>query len=201
MKPQPIAQSGDGLRLVFVGGSNHHPNRDGLLWFLKYVWPELKRRLPTSELTVCGHWENGILPSESENVEFTGQIPEAALLDILSNSTIGISPLRFGAGMKRKTLSYFSSGLPVVSTKYGVEGLASSPEIVPGTILAETPEEWVSAIYDLSSDNQLWKQKSAEGLMFVETRFSPNAFLSSIGSLFSELLERKVSDGRTQSSI
>ena len=42
-------------RLVFVGGFNHPPNLDGVLYFCRDIWPVILSSIPTAELTIIGN--------------------------------------------------------------------------------------------------------------------------------------------------
>lgn len=110
--------------IVFIGSSDHMPNREGLTWFLNSCWPSLHCKFSETRVWVIGNWDNSKLPQGKHlAVEFTGQIPEDQVNSIMKSSLIGISPLRFGAGIKRKTLQYLHSGLITVATDFGLEGL------------------------------------------------------------------------------
>ena len=69
-------------------------------------------------------------------------------------------PLRIGSGTRLKILEAMAAGVPVVSTRLGAEGL----EMVHGEniLLAETPEEFVRALQDLSGASTL-RAKLVEG--------------------------------------
>jgi glycosyltransferase involved in cell wall biosynthesis len=54
-------------------------------------------------------------------ITFTGFVDNVA--DLLAVSDVGIAPLLQGSGTRLKILEYFSSGVPVVSTSVGAEGL------------------------------------------------------------------------------
>ena len=72
---------------------------------------------------------------EAAGVEFTGVIGDPELDTVLARARVGLAPLSFGAGMKRKTLHYLSHGLPVVGTAFAVQGLADEGGgVVPGVV-------------------------------------------------------------------
>lgn len=191
MPDQPLpAGPPVGERIVFVGGEHHGPNRDGVEWFLDAVWPGIRDRSPQAELVVVGRWHRA-RPWPS-GVHYSGVIAEAELDALLRSARVGIAPLRFGAGMKRKTLHYLSHGLPVVGTGFAVEGLETDESgSVAGVLLAETVREWESAIGSLA-DPDLWMRLSRSGHHYVQEAFSMQAFRHGLASVLSEA--NRVSD-------
>lgn len=182
-QPQPTAPP-QVERIVFVGGEHHAPNRDGIDWFVDQVWPETRARNPEAELIVVGRWHQ---PKPwPAGVSYPGVIAEEALDSLLATARVGIAPLRFGAGMKRKTLHYLSHGLPVVGTSFAVEGLESDPTgSVAGVLPAETASEWVRAIASLT-DPDLWMRLSRQGHRYVNEAFSTQRFLAGLARVLNE---------------
>lgn len=171
-KPR-ITRPSDAPHLIFVGGSLHSPNYDGVLWFLDNVWPRVLAEFPESTLRVCGEWTESSLPKSAiPHVTFVGHVTEEQLREELTSSTIGIAPLRFGAGMKRKTLGYLEHGLPTISTSFGVQGFVDSSGNTPGVVHAQSPEEWIAAVRLLSTDHSEWETLSRQGYDFAHLNFS-----------------------------
>jgi glycosyltransferase involved in cell wall biosynthesis len=157
-------------QLVFVGSASHMPNKDGVSWFIENVWPTVKNKFSKLQFKVVGDWKfadsEGLLRS---GIEFTGILSEKELETVITESDIGISPLRFGAGMKRKTLNYMAHGLPVVTTNFGIEGVfRGNPQ---GIELANTESEWVEAITKLD-DGLVRSKLGFQGGSFIQKNFS-----------------------------
>ena len=109
--------------LSFVGPSMHNPNINGILWFLKKCWIELKRREPEFKLQIIGEWDDQqkrkiqrIYPG----IIFHGYVPN---LEKYIENTIMITPINIGSGIRMKILEAVSLGIPVVSTSIGAQGL------------------------------------------------------------------------------
>ena len=109
--------------LSFVGPSMHYPNVNGILWFLKKCWIELKRREPEFKLQIIGEWDDQqkrkiqrIYPG----IIFHGYVPN---LEKYIENTIMITPINIGSGIRMKILEAVSLGIPVVSTSIGAQGL------------------------------------------------------------------------------
>lgn len=182
-------------RAVFIGGERHEPNRDGVGWLLADIWPHVS--LLFDELVIIGDWSAasiaGVNPqpahgtSAPSNVSFVGRLSEAEVDDVMRTSLVGLSPLRFGAGQKRKTLDYLAHGLPTVSTSFGVQGHTPVDGEYTGVILADTADDWVGALTQLASDDsrEKWQRLSQEGAAYVESNYSPTTHRLAVQAIFS----------------
>ena len=160
------------LKLIFIGGESHKPNADGLRWFLINIWGSLQTLQPCIKLTVVGLWSDAFKNSlKCNGVSFKGVLSESQLAEEMLQSNVGIAPLRFGAGMKRKTLNYLSHGLPTISTSFGVQGLKDSQFDQYGVIVANADDEWIKGIIALRS-KELRRKLGKAGNEFIEKSFS-----------------------------
>jgi O-antigen biosynthesis protein len=171
-------------KIVFVGSADHLPNRDGLMWFLEEVWTSLIRAVPEVELHLVGDWSRIPEKFDSESVTRHGHLSEESLSALLVSARVGIAPLRFGAGMKRKTLHYLSHGLPVVSTSWGVQGL-SLPDQRAGLFVSEDPKEWISALASFLENDNLVQEMAQNATTFVKDHFTEDIYLERLRAALS----------------
>ena len=110
-------------KLVFLGGSDHHPNYEGVMWFLKEVWPEILNKKPQTKLEIIGQWRQSYINKiklNYTNVEFAGFVPS---IEPHLEGAIMIVPILTGSGMRMKIVDAVNYGVPFVTTQVGVEGL------------------------------------------------------------------------------
>ncbi len=113
--------------LLFVGGFSHPPNADGVLWFVREVWPAVRRHLPGVKFNIAGaEPPREILSLASDDVKVLGFVSDERLQELYRTARLVVVPLRYGAGVKGKTVEAMAYGVPVVCTEYGIEGM---PEI------------------------------------------------------------------------
>lgn len=122
-------QSCTDYKVLFVGKLSYAPNRKGLLWFLKYVWPQLLVAIPTIRLTVVSStdvdYKNKELIDLIEgNSQVELKIAAADLKEIYLNHAVVISPIFQGGGSSIKVAEALLMGRPVVSSAFGVRGFA-----------------------------------------------------------------------------
>ena len=101
------------------------PNHNGLSWFHQRIWPQLRRSHPEATLQIVG----GGLPSDLEatliadsSVVLHGFVPETEVFR--QSNAVFIAPLLSGGGVKIKVVEAMASGIPIVTTSFGAEGLA-----------------------------------------------------------------------------
>lgn len=178
--PPPVRKGApDNQQIVFLGSSSHGPNIDGVHWFLEAVWAELELQVPAAELLIVGDWPPSLLDSAPPRVKLIHQPANDELDYLLREARAGVAPLRFGAGMKRKTLHYLSQALPVVSTTFGVQGFAAE-ENESGVVVATTVDEWLSALLAVLGDNDFWQRQSEKATSFIATNFSHSRYLNGV---------------------
>jgi len=159
--------------LLFVGGFKHAPNADGLLWFVREIWPAIKREVPEASLTVVGsHPPPEVLSlSEVDGIEVKGYVSETA--PYLDRAAVSVAPLRYGGGMKGKVCEALASGLPVVTTSFGAQGLqAISGEHL---IIADDAENFGQGVVGLLRDASRSERLGRSGQSLLAGLCSPRA--------------------------
>lgn len=139
--------------ILFVGGFNHRPNEDAVLWFVDKVWPKFKSKHPESEFIVAGsNPTKKIRDVSCPGVVVTGYISDAELENYYSSCKVCVIPLRYGAGVKGKTIEAMYNGIGIVSTSIGIEGLVDiekyiSPHNDEDSFLNEMEKMYMDNLY------------------------------------------------------
>ncbi|HEX4480760.1 MAG TPA: glycosyltransferase, partial [Rudaea sp.] len=108
--------------LVFVGGFQHPPNVDAVLWFVREVFPRVRERLGDITFNVVGSKAPpAILELAHDGVVVHGYVQDIA--PFMDGCRLALAPLRYGAGVKGKVNMAMSYGLPVVATSPAAEGM------------------------------------------------------------------------------
>jgi glycosyltransferase involved in cell wall biosynthesis len=107
-----------------VGGFDHAPNSDGLLWFVRECWPRILSKVPQAKFTVVGSnpTEEILALGAISRISVAGHVPETA--PYLDRAAVSVAPLRYGGGVKGKVCEALASGMPLVTTTTGSQGLA-----------------------------------------------------------------------------
>jgi glycosyltransferase involved in cell wall biosynthesis len=165
-----------------VGGFWHKPNTDAVLWFVRDIWPILRRQNPGLRFCIAG--SNPSDPVREldgrDGIEVLGFVPD--LTPFFDRARVFVAPLRFGAGMKGKVGQSMMSGLPVVATAIGAEGLGA--EDGEHLLVAETPAAFAAQVMTLLDDDAAWTRIQAEARALIEATLSEAAVAPRVAALF-----------------
>jgi glycosyltransferase involved in cell wall biosynthesis len=150
--------------LCFLGGYGHPPNIDAVLYFVRQIFPLIKKAEPDIRFIIAGaHAPDEVCSLARDDIIVMGMV--ADLRDLFDPCRVFVCPLRVGAGAKGKIVSALSYGVPVVSTRVGVEGAG----LLDGetVLVADDPEAFAAATLQLYKDQELWARLSAAGQCLI----------------------------------
>jgi len=155
--------------LLFVGGFEHAPNGDAVLFFCREVLPLIREAVPDVIVTIVGDAPpEEVRALASDTVKVTGWVPEVK--PYLDSHVVSIAPLRFGSGMKGKVGEAMANGLPVVATTIAAEGMELSDGDT--ALIADSADEFAGAVVSLLRDQALHHRLSTNGRRAARTRWS-----------------------------
>jgi O-antigen biosynthesis protein len=149
--------------IVFIGGYQHPPNIDAVLFFVKNVWPHLRATGFSGRFVIAGsQMPDEITALASDEIVVRGYIPD--LSELFDSCRLSVVPLRYGAGMKGKVITSLSYGVPCVATSIGVEGtgLVAGKDI----LVEDDPKQMAELIQKAYDDKSLWEKLSGAGLKY-----------------------------------
>jgi glycosyltransferase involved in cell wall biosynthesis len=172
---------GDRSDILFIGGFDHPPNVDAVIYFANEILPTINKHLPDIKLRIVGSNppEQIMLLASRPNIEVLGYVKD--LTKELENSRISIAPLRFGAGLKGKVGLSMCYGLPCVATGVASEGmhLESGKEI----LIADDAASLANQVLRIYQDQILWDLISKNSFNYAKQNFSLNQASKKIKSL------------------
>jgi glycosyltransferase involved in cell wall biosynthesis len=192
-RPGPGASGGSPERLdpagrrnvVFIGGYEHVPNVDAVLWFVHDVWPLIRAKGFAQRFLIVG----SKVPPEiaalaTDDIEVRGHVPDLAPL--FETCRLSVAPLRYGGGIKGKIVTSLSHHVPVVATAAAAEGM----ELRHGEniLVADTPDDFADQVIRLSRDDALWRRLSRNGQQAFLDSFALSAGAPRVLAVFDGLM-------------
>jgi glycosyltransferase involved in cell wall biosynthesis len=135
-------------RIGFMGLYSYLPNLEGIRWFMKNCWPQIKRAIPDVRLRLVGKDSDGPLKPDDSQVDGLGWVEDPAAE--IATWSLMIVPIRIGGGTRVKIPDAFSRKCPVVATRFGALGykVENDKELVLADRPADFAEGCVSLIQD-----------------------------------------------------
>jgi glycosyltransferase involved in cell wall biosynthesis len=141
----------DPFRILFLGSLDWRPNLDGVRLLLDNIFPQVRAQEPRARLVVVGRnppeWLRQ-LTAQRAGIELHANV--ADVRPFLWQAGVLAVPLRIGGGSRLKILEALATGLPVVSTRIGAEGLALEAD--RHIVVADGPEAISEALLRAMSD-------------------------------------------------
>jgi glycosyltransferase involved in cell wall biosynthesis len=157
-----------GETVLFIGDLSWPPNADGVRWLLSEVWPRIRPIRPVARLVIVGRSAPADLARPgAADVVYAGEGGDAR--EYWRGAAVAVVPLRAGGGTRLKILEAAASGVPVVSTSIGAEGLAFSDEIE--ILRRDDAEPFARAIVTLLSDAGAARRQADAARARVEAQY------------------------------
>ncbi len=166
--------------LVFIGGFQHPPNTDAVLWYAREILPKVREALPGAKTYIVGSKvPANVRALAAEDFIVTGYVPDVT--SYFTGCRASIAPLRYGAGVKGKINLAMSYGLPVVATTPSIEGmhLNAGDDVLVG----DDPAAFAAEIVRVYQDEVLWQKLAAAGRDNIRKHFSRDVARSTITRL------------------
>lgn len=113
--------------LVFTGAMDYWPNIDAVHWFVRLVWPALRRQFPQLQFYIVGSRPAPAVTALARvaGVTVTGKVPD--IRPYLAGAALAVAPLRIARGVQNKVLEAMAMGKIVLATPQALEGIAAQP--------------------------------------------------------------------------
>jgi len=154
-----------------IGTAGWPPTAAALRVLRDEVWPLVQ--VPGAELVVAGRG--------TERFGGLGEVESAR--EVFQRFSLLLFPLPRGSGMKVKVLEAIASGVPVVTTPAGAEGIEPSD----GVVVETEPRALAAAAAELLSDEQARRERGAAARKTFEERYSPGPATAPLVELYRRL--------------
>jgi O-antigen biosynthesis protein len=168
---------------LFIGGFQHRPNIDAVLFFVQKIYPLVSKQLRDAKFYILGDKAPPeIVALATERIIVAGL--QRDVRPFFDTVKLSVAPLRFGAGVKGKINQSMAFGVPVVATSLAVEGMELTDH--EDILVADEPEDFARALIELYESEELWKKLSENGIRKTRELYSPDAARKKLEILFSD---------------
>lgn len=170
-------------RILFLGSLEWRPNQDAVSLLLETVFPAVRAEIPAARLCIVGSnppaWLSRRM-QESSGVELHANVPD--IRPFLGQSSVMTVPLRIGGGSRLKILEALASGLPVVSTRVGAEGLCLRPG--QDLVVVDRPDEMSAALVRCLRAPAAAQEMAQRGREVVQRNYDWNVLADKLGKVW-----------------
>lgn len=187
MQPMRRRPSLETPRIGFIGGLNWAPNKDGIEWFARDVWPVVKHQVPHAQLRLVGRESDRYRAEPGLDIQGLGWLEDPS--DEIATWSAMIVPIRFGAGTRAKVAEGFARKCPMVATGIGAFGydVRNGEEI----LLADEADKFAAACIGLLQDLELGKTLAERAYQSFLQQWTWDSFAGTIESVVQEALAGK----------
>lgn len=174
-------------QIVFVGSMDWPPNCHGISRFARRVLPKIQDRYPGVELVVVGRNPTPEIRALEQlpGVKVTGTVDDTR--PYLRNATLSVVPLYAGGGTRLKIFESMASGVPVVSTTLGAEGLELEP--VKHLLIADSDDDLAQSVKHLLSDPTGAQSMAERAKQHVTSRYGSEVVARQFEAICLEAIE------------
>ena len=189
-------------KCALVGSMYWPPNVDAAVYFCRDILPLARESIPELEFDIVGLKPARVLLSLERavsGVNVTGTV--ADVRPYMKDCGVFVVPLRAGSGMRVKILNAMATGIPVVSTSVGCEGIKGLVSVEEplserdnrkaNIWVADSPEQFSRAVVSIISGNELAKTLSRNGRELMRTGYDWAVVREKILAVYDEMGEER----------
>ena len=165
--------------IIYPASFAYEPSLDAA----RFLIEELMPLIPETKLLFVGsHIPSWMRDRETSQISCEGPVRD--MIPYFHKASAIVVPLRAGGGTRLKVIEALASGLPIISTGFGVEGLG----LVPGEdyLQAETASEFARCCEAIRTDLELSARLSDKGIITARAQFSTGALEPRMRQLLSD---------------
>lgn len=174
--------------VLFVGNFKWLQNREAVAYLVKDIWPQIIKRIPYAKLWIVGRFPTPeITHLHSDSVEISSDIED--IREAYSRSDVLLAPIYGPGGTRYKILESMATGLPVVTTPIGIEGLNAKDE--RQALVCETAQQLALETVRVLTDRSLYHKLAINGRKLVEKNFNWKTIASKLDDIYRQAYHDK----------
>lgn len=169
--------------IIFHGSYAYPPNFEAIKLIENKISVKVKKYTTEAEFIIAG--ADVPISNKHPSVKFLGFVED--IYTLLKSSDIAIAPIVSGEGTKLKVLDYLGSGLPIVTTRKGIEGInAKNGE--HAIVVDDVDDEFVDAIKYLMNNEKERKRIGANARKLAEEEYDWDKIGKKLDGLYRNII-------------
>jgi glycosyltransferase involved in cell wall biosynthesis len=156
--------------IILCGFWGVYRNEQAALWFGQRVFPKIREKIPDAELWVVGAGPTRAVRAlgKSSAIHVTGTVDDVR--PYYQKAAVSVAPYRFGEGTKLKVLEAMASGVPLVATRVGCQGV----DVVDGeqVLIVDGEEEFAQHVVRILRDPSRRARLADAARRLVERKYT-----------------------------
>lgn len=175
-----------GKTLVFIGTLIYQANNDAMKFFLKEIYPKIKRGVTGIKFILVSWYQPNWLKKylTDDSIKFV-QDKETPASEFLNQGDVFIAPMRVASGTNIKVLEAMAAGLPVVTTSIGIEGIKATKEV----IVQDDPQEFADEVVKLLGNKSHRQQLGKAGRELVKKLYDWSVISEKLESAYKKIVK------------
>lgn len=172
--------------VLFIGTAAHPSTAAALKAALDDIFPRVLKKAPDARLHIAGTGMETMVKNPGPNVEVSGFVPD--ILDAYHGARVLLAPVYDCAGVRTKILEAMASGVPVVTTPMGNQGINARHGIE--ALIGKSSSALASNVLMLLRDDALHATIRENALKLVRRRYSRKSIIKLYVELYISLLKQ-----------
>lgn len=171
--------------VVFTGTMDFRPNIDAVLWFCQAILPLIKKDVFHVHFYIVGNNPPPEVKAlAGPAVTVTGYVSD--IRPYIANSAVYVVPMRMGSGTKLKVMEAMATGIPVVSTSVGAEGIDIEPGV--NILLGDTPADFARHVIRLLDNANERRRLAVSARRLVESKYDWHTIVPTLERVYLQAL-------------
>lgn len=177
-------------KVLFIGDFKWIQNRQSVEWILKDIWPKIRSQFSTQTPAVKLWIVGRNIP---ENLKMLGD--ESVIFDenapsetekIFQQATVLLAPIKVGGGTQYKILEAMASGVPVITTPLGAEGIDCNQR--KDLLVADDAETLAQKTVTILQDQEQYEILARNGRDCIEKKYSWNLIAEKLEKVYQSVV-------------
>jgi len=157
--------------IFFQGNFFWLQNAEAAKFIINKIYPQLIKELPSVKVVIAGQNAKKLGNLINKNINIVNIEPDDInkVKELFKKNSLFIAPIFGPGGTRLKILAAMGSGMPVISSVTGIEGLDVTNNI--NVVISNNPKEFVSKIKQLLSNKNIYEKIRNNAYKLVKEKY------------------------------